>query len=251
MKTIIIDDEQLSCDVLTNLIKAFCPTLQIVAVCNNAHEGIHAIKKLKPELVFLDVDLQTMTGFELLDKLGFPNIPFDVIFCTAHNHYAVQAFRYSAVDFLLKPIPHKDLTASVMKAQQRVFDKHKIAQYEILKENLISNVNSRIVLPTFEGMYIVQVNEVIRMSSVKEKTSTEFVLTEDRLISVGKNIGEFDDLKPFIRVHRSDSVNPNHIVRYQKGGLLVLTDGFEIEVAPSKRDSITHWLNDVKSSLNI
>ncbi len=250
MKTIIIDDEQLSCDVLVNLIKVFCPTIQIVDVCNNAQDGINAIKKLKPELVFLDVDLQTMTGFELLDKLGFPNIPFDVIFCTAHNHYAVQAFRYSAVDFLLKPIPHKDLTASVMKAQKHIFDKHKIAQYEILKENLISNTNPRIVLPTLDGIYIVQVNEIIRMSSVKEKTSTEFVLTEHRQISVGKNLGEFDDLKPFIRVHRSDSVNPNHIVRYQKGGVLVLTDGFEIEVAASKREVVTHWLNNVKSSLN-
>ena len=100
-------------------------------------------------------------------------------------------------------------------------------------------------------MYIVQINEIIRLSSVKEKTSTEFILTEDRHISVGKNLGEFDDLKPFIRVHRSDSVNPNHIVRYQKGGVLLLSDGFEIEVAPSKRDSVAHWLNNVKSSLNL
>ena len=251
INAIIIEDEPKNIRILKDQLLHHCPDVHILGSAENIKLAKLAIEELKPELVFLDVDLQTMTGFELLDKLGFPNIPFDVIFCTAHNHYAVQAFRYSAVDFLLKPIPHKDLTASVMKAQQRVFDKHKIAQYEILKENLISNVNSRIVLPTFEGMYIVQVNEVIRMSSVKEKTSTEFVLTEDRLILVGNNIGEFDDLKPFIRAHRSDSVNPNHIVRYQKGGLLVLTDGFEIEVAPSKRDSITHWLNDVKSSLNI
>ena len=248
MKAIIIDDERDACDALSSLIGFYCPTVEIVAICNNVESGLNAVRTLKPELVFLDVELKEMLGFEFLENLGFLHLPFEVIFSTGHGHYAIQAIQYSAIGFLIKPVRHLELVNVVMKAQQRLLDKERLAHYEVLKENLISTSNPRMVLSTVDGMYIVPIHEIVRLGSIAQKNLTTFYLTDHRQVIVSKNIGEFDEIRPFLRVHRSESVNPFHIIRVQRNGMIELSDKFSILVSPTKREQLFNWFDEVKPS---
>jgi two-component system LytT family response regulator len=243
MKAIIIDDELNSREYLDLLLRTHCPTVELRAVCAGMAEGINAIRSIKPDLVFLDVEMPPHTGFQLLDEIGFPNIPFEVIFCTAHDHYAVQAFKYSAVDFLTKLIAPDDLMKAVMKAQKKLNDKQRLEYYEILKENILANqANPRMMLPALDGTYIVPTSDIIRIQAVPNRVMVEFILTNNRSLHVAKNLGEFEDLPPFIRVHRSHIINPNHVIRYIKNGDIEMADGYICNVTPHKREELMQWL---------
>jgi two-component system, LytTR family, response regulator len=248
MTAILIDDEQHARESLRILIQNYCPTVDIIGEADSGLMGIEAIQKYKPDLVFLDVEIGDMTSFDMLDAMGFPNIDFEIIFSTAHDHYAVSAFRYSALDFLPKPVRERNLQFAVMKAQERLRDKERLAYYETLKANLKPQAESRMVLRTMTGIFIVPMNEIVRFQTVQAKTMTEIIMTNKRQQLIAKNIGEYENLEPFIRVHNANIINPNHIVRILKnaGGWQVeMTDGDLVEVAKSKRDNLMEWVDQI------
>lgn len=254
MKAVIIDDELSARNILTELIKEYFPNvLNLVAVCESPVSGIEAIREHKPDLVFLDVEMPEKSGFEMLKELGFPNIDFNVVFSTAHSHYAVQAFRFSAVDFLLKPVRIEQLIEAVMKVKENIVRNRRdleIEKYKALVDNISKEQeggdysNRRIVLSTSDGLLFVDSDDVIRLEADGNYTSV--YLINQRPVFIARQLGDFNDNSPFLRVHRSHSVNPKHVVKMLKGDniQLVMRDNSSVEVARSKKDEVQKFLKE-------
>lgn len=251
MKAIIIDDSLASRSVLSDLLKEYFPkVVDIVAVCENGQEGIHAIQKHAPDLIFLDVEMPDMSGFQMLQALNFPNVDFNIIFSTAHSHYAVQAFRFSAIDFLLKPVAIQEMIEAVMKVQQRlILNQHdvEIEKYKALLDNIQKDANTggyenrKIVLSTNEGTVFLNSDDIIRLEA--DANYTTFYCTNNKNIMVARQIGDFDE-KPFYRVHKSHSVNPNHVAKITRGDgvKLQMKDNSLVEVGRSRKEEVLKFL---------
>lgn len=205
----------------------------------NVSDGIKAIKSLQPDLVFLDVQIHDETGFDLLGRIKEKN--FEVIFTTAFDRFAVQAFKFSALDYLLKPVDPEDLSAAIKKIKPS--DNHSGFSEQI--NNLLFNIQSanrqiqRICVPVLNGMVFLNVNEIIRLKS--DSNYTQFFLKDGQKIMVSRTLKEFDDLlsgNNFFRVHQSHLINLACIKQYTKGkgGYVTMTDGAEIEVSVRKKE---------------
>lgn len=238
LKAIIIDDEPDCCESLAILLQRFCPEVSIAAICNSGELAISAIQKTKPHLVFLDIEMPYMNGFELLENL--PVIDFEIIFTTSYDKYAIKAFHFSALDYLLKPIDREELQKAVNKVVCR---KHKPVpqQLEILlqKINHTNNSLQRIALPTMEGLQLVPVSSIISCAS--EGNYTNFLMKDEQKIVVTRLLKEVEEMLAdhfFLRVHNSYIVNMNEINKYIKGegGYLIMSDGSTVDVSRSKKE---------------
>jgi two-component system, LytTR family, response regulator len=249
IKTIIIDDEQHCIDRLKRLLSEHCSaSIQLDGAFKTNEDGIVAIKKLQPDLVFLDVQLNDKTGFDLLQQ--FNEIDFEVIFTTAHEKYAVQAFKFSAVDYLLKPVDANDLKHAVNKLQQRMSKEEVSKKFETLFQNLknIQTNSKRITVPTLKGFEFLQVNDIIRCQS--EINYTIIFLKDKQKLTVAKTLKEFEGLLTdynFYRVHNSHLINLNCIKSYNKGkgGTVTMTDNSEIEVSTRRKDEFLKKLAEL------
>jgi two-component system, LytTR family, response regulator len=251
MKVIIIDDSDAARSILSNYMSTyFTQRVEVVAECASGQEGMIAIETHKPDLIFLDVEMPEMTGFEMLKAIGFPNVRFQIIFSTAHSHYAVQAFRFSAVDFLLKPVAVNELIEAMMKVEsQFLLNQHgdEIEKYKALFENIkkeeASNEygNRKIVLPTADGTIFLNSDDIISLQA--EGNYTTFHCTNGRNIVIAKQISDYAD-KPFYRVHKSNCINPKYVSKVAKGEnmKLLMTDNSEVEVSRSKKDEVRLFL---------
>jgi two-component system LytT family response regulator len=240
IRTIVIDDEQHCIDRLSRLLdEQYSSTIEIVGAFERFEDGITAIKKLEPDLVFLDVQLQNKTGFDLLQQMN--KISFEVIFTTAHEKYAVQAFKFSAIDYLLKPVDADDLKLAVNKLQQKISKEEVSRKFEALFHNLknIQNSSKRITVPTVKGFEFLQVNDIIRCQS--DINYTIIFLKDKRKITVAKTLKEFEELlldHDFYRIHNSHLINLSYIKNYNKGkgGSVTMNDNSEIEVSTRRKD---------------
>ena len=240
LRVLLIDDEPNSAETL-RLLLTHVPGVEVVGVCTSAHDGLAAITDKSPDLVFLDIEMPHLNGFDLLDSVGTVN--FSVIFTTAYNHYAIRAIRFSALDYLLKPIDLAELQQAVARAQQQKELQHSMLQYRVFFENLKnqSQALNKLALPTQEGLLFVQISEIIRCES--DRNYTHFHLTSGRPVLVSKNLGEYDELLDtynFFRVHNSHLVNLAHVRRYLRtdGGQLELTDGSIIDISRRRKDEL-------------
>jgi two-component system, LytTR family, response regulator len=248
MKIIIIDDERPSRQALSDMLAEYFPNIvDIVAICENGEQGIAAIKKHKPNLVFLDVEMPDMKGFEMLIALGFPNIDFNVIFSTAHSHYAVKAFRFSAIDFLLKPVKITEMIEAVLKVKERILNSQhdiEIEKYKALLDNIQKDAspngyeNRKIVVATSEGTIFLHTDDVIRLES--DGNYTTFHCTNRKEIMVARQLGSFDEKKPFYRIHASHSINPKHVQKITKGSgvQIQMSDNVFLDVSRGKKEEI-------------
>ena len=245
LHTLIIDDEDHMRDSLAKLLQRHCPEVVVAGEANSVASGIRAIQDLHPDLVLLDIQMSDGTGFDLLNSL--PVIDFKVIFITAFDQYALQAFRFSAVDYLLKPVNPELLVEAVERAGQLIQEHHNL-QMQALQENLknIERQNKKIILKTTENIYLVDLNSIISCESDNNYTS---VYTADGAkILVSKTLKEYDSLLAgcgFYRVHKSYLINLAHIKRFEKqdGGYIVLTNDVKIPVASRKRDEMMELLD--------
>ncbi|HNB80537.1 MAG TPA: LytTR family DNA-binding domain-containing protein [Chitinophagaceae bacterium] len=238
IKALIIDDEQNSIDMLEWLLKTYCPDVEILHTCNSAEEGIHALRKHEPDIVFLDIEMPKMNGFDMLEAIGTP--PFEIVFITAYDHFAVRAFRYAALNYLLKPVDPDEL----MKTIQRLKEKKSSPsgdQLQLLFQNLLNKENKvdRIALSTGDGLVFVQTRDICYCQA--ESNYTRVVMADGQRMMVARTLKDIDDTlagKDFFRVHHSYLVNINHISRFVKGdgGYIVMPDKTEITIARSKRD---------------
>jgi len=242
--SIIIDDEPQNASTLNNDIRTHCPSVDVLAVCHSAKEGIMAIKKEKPDLVFLDIEMPWMNGFEMLEMLD--DINFNIIFTTAHDQFAAKAFRLSAVDYLLKPIDANDLKAAVRKAQQRSEQQ----QGNVHIENLLRNIKQpsaqqKIALPYKDGYEFVEVSHIIYCQA--EGAYTKVFLDNKKYILVSKTLGDIEELLPadiFQRIHHSTVVNLHYITHFVRtdGGYVKLQTGEQLTVSKSKKESVMERL---------
>ena len=242
MKAILIDDEKHNIDNLRELLNAYCPQVEIAGTASNAHEGKRLIMQVQPDLVFLDIQMPQKSGFDLLKELN--SYDFEVIFVTAHDQYAIQAMRFSAVDYLLKPIDINELQSAVDRALKR----HRLKEQNRQLENLIDLLKSRqnkedqrIALNTLKETRFVKTGEIIRCES-SNNYSTFYLQAGEQLL-VCRPIYEFEELLKdygFIRCHQSHLVNKTFIKSWKKeyGDFLLLTSGDEVPVSRNKKDIV-------------
>src|SRR6476620_4980648 len=248
IKAIIIDDEMHCRKTLSILLKEYCPDVQLIEQCENGESGVESIKKLKPDLVFLDIEMPRMNGFEILEQ--FPEIPFTVIFTTGYDQYAIKAFRFSALDYLLKPIDHEELKKAVEKVEKSI-SPPLTQQLEILLHKINHQAPSinKIALPTMDGLQMMPVDSIISCAS--DRNYTSILLKDNRKIVVSKILKELEEMLEeysFLRVHHSYIVNLNEISKYVKGegGYLVMSDGSSVDVSRSRKEILLQKLQPGK-----
>ncbi|MBI4947175.1 MAG: response regulator transcription factor [Bacteroidetes bacterium] len=239
IKALIIEDEKKSAEVLAQLLQKNCSDIHIAGRAENVKEGIELIRTLKPELIFLDVMMPDGSGFDVLEKLS--DLKFDVIFTTATDKFAVKAIKYSALDYLLKPIDAEELKTAVKKV---VDSKTKFSTEENLRF-LLENIKqgdeqyNKITLPTGNAYEVVSVKDIIRCEA--NDNYTNVYLSNGRKYLVSGTLKHYEDLLPekdFIRVHHGNLINMNHMIRFLKedGGYAVMSDGSKVEVSRRKKE---------------
>ena len=248
INAIIIDDERHSCDALKMLLGKCCQQVHVTAICYSGEEGLSKINELKPQLVFLDIEMPHMNGFQMLEQL--PKIDFEIIFTTSYDQYAITAFKFSALDYLLKPVDREELEKAVQRVSKKI-NPPVSQQLEILlqKINQPAITVQRIALPTMQGLEFVPVESILHCSS--SNNYTEFFLTDKKKLLVSRTLKEVEEMladHSFLRVHNSYIVNLNAVTRYVKGegGYLVMTDGSTIDVSRSRKETLMQKLQPYK-----
>ncbi len=246
MKVLIIDNETNIRKGLVDMIGSFCEDITEIHEADGVITGIKKIDALNPDIVFLDVELDDGTGMDLLTQL--PSISFHLVFITAHNKYAVDAFKFSAIDFLQKPINPEELVITFEKVNAQHKNKHLSKQLQIMQDSLhkISTREKKIVLKDSSSIYFINVNDIIRCESSGQYT--EFYFEDSKRIVISKSLKEYEELlEPFgfIRPHHSHVINVDKILRFDKadGGVLVLETLEEIPVSHRKKTQILQILD--------
>ncbi|MEO8712779.1 MAG: LytTR family DNA-binding domain-containing protein [Parafilimonas sp.] len=241
IKALIIDDEKHCSDNLQWQLKQYCPDVEITAICDNAEKGLNEIYHLQPQLVFLDVEMPKMNGFEMLEKLS--EINFDIIFTTAFNQYAIRAIKFGALDYLVKPIDKDELHAAVDKVIKRNHGES-LKQLTALLTHIRKNNDlsfQKIALPTMHGYELIPLNNIMYCESKSNYTNVYLNNGVQLLISrTLKDMEELLNMQPFFRVHNSFLINLQFAVRYIKGegGSLVLNNDITIPVSRNKKEEL-------------
>ena len=237
IKTIVIDDEASARETLIALLDKFFPEINVVAQASSIEEGIDVLNKTEKDLVFLDVEMPFGKSFDILENVE--NLDFGIIFITAHDQYAIEAFKFSAIDYLLKPIKIKDLKEALERFKSRTTStKSPNPQIKVLLNN-INNQSYKLVLPTIHGFNIVDVNSILRCEG--ERNYSRFIFISGEKILVSKTMKEFEEIlvnHGFFRIHQSYLVNLSHIKKYNRGqgGEIEMTDGVIIPVSRNKKE---------------
>lgn len=239
IRTIVIEDEPVSRDMLTLMLARYKDDIEIIDTCSNPTDGIESILKHEPDLVFLDIQMPKMTGFDMLKKIN--PINFEVIFTTAFDQYAINAIRVSALDYLLKPVDDEDLAIAIDKCKERLKTKSPQMQFENLFNNLTNKnpLDKTIALSASDGISFVKMSEILRVEA--NGRYAKFYLLNKETILVSKTLGDFEEIlsaNQFFRIHDSAIVNLNHVKKYVRGdgGTVVLSDNTELDVARRRKD---------------
>ncbi|MBS1918405.1 MAG: response regulator transcription factor [Bacteroidetes bacterium] len=249
INVVIIDDEPKNIRILKRMLAEFCPEVNVVAEGKDVQEAEDVLKQYKPSLVFLDIEMPYGNAFDLLNKL-MP-VSFEIIFITAFNEYALKAFKYSAVDYLLKPVSIHELKMAVEKATERINSRH--ANYEL--QNLLQNMErkdeskKKIAMPSKEGLIFIATENIIRCEA--SGGYTHVFTSEHGKIITSKNIKEYEMILPeniFYRIHYSHIVNLKQIKKYHRGrgGYVEMKDGILIDVAVRRKDEFLSRFNILK-----
>jgi two-component system LytT family response regulator len=241
IKALIIDDEKHCSDNLQWQIKQYCPEVENIAVCANAEQGLYEIHSQNPQLVFLDVEMPGMSGFEMLEKLT--DINFDIVFTTAFNQYAIRAIKFGALDYLVKPIDKDELRASVDKVIKRT-NSDSLKQLTALLTHIRKSNDlsfQKIALPTMQGYELIPLNNIMYCES--KSNYTNIYLNNSRQILVSKTLKDIEELldtEPFFRIHNSYLVNLQYAIRYTRGegGFLVLNNDITLPVSRNKKEEL-------------
>ncbi|MBW6460183.1 MAG: LytTR family DNA-binding domain-containing protein [Bacteroidales bacterium] len=238
IKVVIVDDEPDAVQFIESILTEYCPQSKVVGKAYSAHEGYRVINETNPDLVMLDVQMPHGSGFDLLSR--FEKKTFDVIFITAFNHYAIQAIKFSAVDYILKPVNISELIAAVGKVEEkRSNSEYHNMSYHALLENLRSPNPVKLAIPTSDGSEYLNTSEIIRLEA--DRSYTWFYLTDNRKHLVSRNLKEYQELLNdlgFFRPHNSHLVNLHHVKKFirHEGGYIEMNDGSHVPVSRGKKD---------------
>ena len=245
-KVLIIDDENRTRQLIANMIDSFGFDVQTIPEGENVESGIKAIEKHNPDIVFLDIQMPDGTGFDVLRSIENKN--FVVIFITAHEEFAIKAIKFSALDYLLKPVDPTELEAALKKAIATLQEESEGSQYEALQKNINPHEKRRLVLKTQESVHVVDLDDIIRCEA--DRNYTSFFLTNNKKILVSKTLKEYETLLSshhFLRVQQSHLININYVERYDKknGGAVVMKDGSEVPLSSAKREVFFQTLENL------
>lgn len=240
IRAVIIDDEPMNVTSLQMLLEKYCPEVIIEGIADNSTTAYSLIKRVQPDLAFLDIELPYKNAFDLLNEL-LP-IDFEIIFVTAFNNYAINAFKYSALDYLLKPVNITELQAAVKKAAESVRAKKNTNRVVSLLENLNQSqpIQQKMALPVSDGLLFVNIADFVRLEA--QGNYTTISMNTQKKIIVAKTLGEFEEMLPksdFSRIHHSHIINHNYIRQYHRGrgGYVEMEDGVSIEVSVRKKEA--------------
>jgi two-component system, LytTR family, response regulator len=241
IKAILIDDEDDARLTLRSFLKSYCPDVSIIGEANGVESAYLSIRTLNPDMIFLDIQMEDGTGFDLLEKLK--HITFPVIFTTAFDSFAIKAFKYSAIDYLLKPIDPDELIDAIAKVR-RQFNQNNVKVDQLLKFQK-GEQQDRMTISSSEGLTIVKLEDIIRLES--DSNYTHFFLKGGEKITVPKSLKEYEDILPedrFFRIHQSHIVNLRYVKKYIKedGGYVLMEDGSQAYVARRRKDEFLQIL---------
>lgn len=246
IQAIIIDDEKKCISLLEKMLKQNLPDVQIAGTATQPEEGIKLIRQTEPDLVFLDIEMPRKNGFEVLEATR--DIPYEIIFTTAYNQYAIKAFRYSALDYLLKPVDTTELINAVQRFKARHKTNSRQQQIDLLFNNLrnLSQPYNKISVATTEGVIFINITDILYCEATGSYT-TLFLKNSDKLVT-SKALKDFEELlldHPFFRIHHSYLINLNEIKRYIKGegGSVLMSNTTELPVSKRKKEEFLKKLH--------
>jgi len=245
IQTVLVDDEIDSIRVLQRLLETYCPNVNILGTANGVETGVKLIGETRPDLVLLDIEMAQGNAFDLLNQL-MP-LTFQVIFVTAFDNYAIRAFKYSAVDYLLKPVDIDDLRNAIGRVRERPEANDLVEQMRILLNNvgMLQVSHQKMAIPTITGLNFVPVQDILRFEA-KGSYTTIYLSTGETILAT-RTIRDYEEVLPesvFCRIHSSHIINLSRIEKYQKGrgGIVLMEDGTTIEVAARRRDEFMRRL---------
>jgi two-component system, LytTR family, response regulator len=249
MRAILIDDEPIGIRTVKKLLELNCPEVEVVATCTDAESGKQKIDQLKPDVIFLDIQMPEKNGLDMLAEI--PERNFEVIFVTAHNEYILQALQFSAVDYLMKPVDEDRIVEAVHRVKKRLFKEKVPDATETFIHNMtkaVSPSDMRLCLPTLKGFTILKLDEIIYCEA--QRSYTVFYLVQGKNIMVSKPLFDYDELlagTTFFRIHKSFLVNLVHVREYLRGdgGTVIMSNNMELEVSRRKKDQ---FLSRIKES---
>ncbi len=246
---ILIDDDQNLRSGMKQLLARYAPEIKIIGEADSVVNGVEVIDKLQPQVVFLDIQMNDGTGFDILEQLALKNgkITSNIVFITAHEQYAIKAFRFSALDFLLKPVDPDELQKVIEKIKNIVVKNDDYAHIDLLLENIRKKVDNfkRIALSNSDGMHLFEVSDIIRCES--EDNYTKFYIKNNKPILISKTLKEYEELLTdhgFVRIHQSHLINLAFLKSYIKkdGGYVVMADNSNLPIAQRKREQLQEVL---------
>lgn len=248
LKVVIVEDDLPTIETITEILNSHCKDVKVVGIANDIESGLAVIQESSPDLGLFDINLPGGTSFDIIQKLD--NINFKIIFITAHDKYALKAIKLSALDYLLKPIDPLELIDAVNHAKELIKDESTKVQINTLRNNIQNKKSEakKIVLKTFESIYLVDIQKIVRCES--GGAYTYFYLNDGKKITISKLLKEYDELLQdygFFRVHQSHLINLNYIDRFDKkaGGTLIMKDGVCVPVSYRKKESLLKSFEDI------
>jgi two-component system LytT family response regulator len=243
MRALIIENEEDAQSLLLTLIKEYVPEVKVAGIAATVKEGILAIEELEPDILFLDIDLDDGTGFDLLDQLE--EVDFALIFTTAFNEYAIKAFKYNAVDYLLKPFSIDELAQSIERAKISLSSELAYSRIKALVNQVHGLPQGKIPIYTLDGINVYQVNEIIRLEA--DRSYCNMILESGKEIIVSKPLKVVESILPlhaFFRPHKSHIININYVSKYikEQGGYILMSNGDEIPISRRKKDEFISLL---------
>ena len=246
LRVVIVEDEVHSREALKSLLTEFCEGVEIVGMASDVETAVASIKQTTPDLLFLDVELQTGTGFDVLDQLDEVN--FEIVFTTAFEQYAVKAIKLSSLDYLLKPIDIEELQRAVEKARVKKDEDVQKQKLETLMSNLGTSGNKKICLATSDGIEFINIHDIVYCEA--NGSYTNFYLTNGTTILVSKNLKEYETIltdQKFMRVHNSYLINLAEVKKFVKseGGYILMKSNAQISISPKKRDEFLERMTSI------
>jgi len=246
LRALIVDDERNARFTLREMLQRFCPTVNVLAEADGVATALDLAREIDFDVVFLDIQMMDGSGFDFLKQLDEVN--FEVIFTTAFDQFAIKAIKYSALDYLLKPLDTEELIAAVDKVQLRTDENESTKKLDVLLDNFSEEDKQKLVLSTSEGMHIVQIKNIMRCEA--DDYYTRFFLVDGRMIMVSKTLKDSEELlagQAFVRSHKSHLVNMEYVKKYVKsdGGYLELRDGTRIPVSRRKKELILSLIQGI------
>jgi two-component system, LytTR family, response regulator len=246
IKAIILDDE-LHCSKGLNMqLAQVCPQVEVIATFNAPMQALDFVANNTFDILFLDVEMPLLNGFDFLKKIGVP--AFDVIFTTAYDQFAIKAFKYSAFDYLLKPIEDEDLYNSIAKWEKEKKSQNTPMRYQVLMEQMVDPKQKKLVLPTSEGMELIDIEDIVCIDS--DGNYSHLFFSNGTSLLVSRTLKEFEDIletKGFMRVHHSHIISLKKLRKYLKadGGYVVMEDGKKISVSRARKDQVLEYISHI------